>query len=138
MVALMTKRVLMVAFHFPPLVGSSGIQRTLRFAQHLPEFGWEPAVLSAHTRAYPQTAGESIREIRAIWKCEGLSRWMRQGISPCPAYSPAGLRYLTAGGAGALAPCLPDFDWYGISSRTSCGLPIQLRAHISSARPFTA
>jgi len=63
MVALMTKRVLMVAFHFPPLVGSSGIQRTLRFAQHLPEFGWEPAVLSAHTRAYPQTAGESIREI---------------------------------------------------------------------------
>ncbi len=63
MVALMTKRVLMVAFHFPPLVGSSGIQRTLRFVQHLPEFGWEPAVLSAHTRAYPQTAGEGIRDI---------------------------------------------------------------------------
>jgi len=36
---LMVKRVLMVAFHFPPLVGNSGIQRTLRFAQHLPEFG---------------------------------------------------------------------------------------------------
>jgi hypothetical protein len=63
MVALMVKRVLMVAFHFPPLIGSSGIQRTLRFAQHLPEFGWEPAVLSAHERAYPQTAGESVREI---------------------------------------------------------------------------
>jgi len=59
----MVKRVLMVAFHFPPLIGSSGIQRTLRFAQHLPEFGWEPAVLSAHERAYPQTAGESVREI---------------------------------------------------------------------------
>jgi len=63
MVALMVKRALMVAFHFPPLIGSSGIQRTLRFAQHLPEFGWEPAVLSAHERAYPQTAGESVREI---------------------------------------------------------------------------
>ena len=63
MVAVMVKRVLMVAFHFPPLIGSSGIQRTLRFAQHLPEFGWEPAVLSAHERAYPQTAGESVREI---------------------------------------------------------------------------
>jgi len=60
---LMVKRVLMVAFHFPPLVGSSGIQRTLRFAQHLPEFGWEPAVLSAHPRAYPNMAAESIREI---------------------------------------------------------------------------
>ena len=30
------KRVLMVAYHFPPLTGSSGIQRTLRFVQHLP------------------------------------------------------------------------------------------------------
>jgi hypothetical protein len=36
------KRVLMVAYHFPPLAGSSGIQRTLRFAQQLPDFGWEP------------------------------------------------------------------------------------------------
>jgi len=61
--ALMVKRVLMVAFHFPPLIGSSGIQRTLRFAQHLPEFGWEPAVLSAHPRAYPNKADESVREI---------------------------------------------------------------------------
>jgi hypothetical protein len=61
--ALMVKRVLMVAFHFPPLVGSSGIQRTLRFAQHLPDFGWQPAVLTAHARAYPQTARESLRDI---------------------------------------------------------------------------
>jgi hypothetical protein len=29
-------RILMIAFHFPPLAGSSVIQRTLRFAQHLP------------------------------------------------------------------------------------------------------
>ena len=48
----MRKRVLMVAFHFPPLVGTSGIERTLRFARYLPEFGWEPEVLTAHARAY--------------------------------------------------------------------------------------
>lgn len=29
------KRILMIAYHFPPLAGSSGIQRTLRFVQHL-------------------------------------------------------------------------------------------------------
>jgi glycosyltransferase involved in cell wall biosynthesis len=46
------KRVLMIAFHFPPQRGSSGLQRTLRFARYLPEFGWEPLVLSAHPRAY--------------------------------------------------------------------------------------
>ena len=37
----------MVAYHFPPLAGGSGIQRTLRFAQYLPEFGWQPLVLTA-------------------------------------------------------------------------------------------
>ena len=41
----------MVAYHFPPLAGSSGIQRTLRFVQHLPRFGWQPTVLTADVRA---------------------------------------------------------------------------------------
>jgi glycosyltransferase involved in cell wall biosynthesis len=48
-------RVLMIAYHFPPLAGSSGIQRTLCFVRDLPEFGWQPAVLSAHPRAYERT-----------------------------------------------------------------------------------
>ena len=48
--AVVVKRVLMVAYHFPPMNVSSGVQRTLRFAQYLPEFGWEPTVLSAHRR----------------------------------------------------------------------------------------
>ena len=51
-------RVLMVAYHFPPLAGSSGIQRTLRFAQHLPAFGWQPLVLSANPRAYERTSDD--------------------------------------------------------------------------------
>lgn len=53
----------MVAFHFPPLAGSSGIQRTLRFVQHLPAFGWQPTVLSAHPRAYEATAEDLLAEI---------------------------------------------------------------------------
>jgi glycosyltransferase involved in cell wall biosynthesis len=57
------KRVLMLAFHFPPLAGSSGIQRTLRFVQHLPAHGWEPIVLSAHPRAYAQTASDLLAEV---------------------------------------------------------------------------
>ena len=57
------KRVLMIAFHFPPLAGSSGIQRTLRFAQHLPEFGWEPIVLTAHPRAYERTSSDLLNEV---------------------------------------------------------------------------
>ena len=43
---------LMVAFHFPPLASSSGVQRTLRFCRDLPVHGWKPLVLTAHPRAY--------------------------------------------------------------------------------------
>lgn len=59
----MVKRVLMIAFHYPPLRGSSGIQRTLKFSKYLPEFGWEPVVLTAHQRAYANTGKDQIGEI---------------------------------------------------------------------------
>ncbi len=38
--------VLMIAYHFPPM-GGPGVQRTLKFARYLPEFGWQPHVLTA-------------------------------------------------------------------------------------------
>lgn len=53
----------MVAYHFPPLAGSSGIQRTLRFAKYLPEFGWEPLVLTVHPRAYERTSPDLLSEL---------------------------------------------------------------------------
>lgn len=40
------RTILLIAFHFPPIQASSGLQRTLRFAQYLPEFGWKPIVLT--------------------------------------------------------------------------------------------
>jgi len=57
------KRLMMVAYHFPPLVGSSGIQRTLRFVQHLPAFGWAPIVLTADPRAYEATSSDLAAEV---------------------------------------------------------------------------
>jgi glycosyltransferase involved in cell wall biosynthesis len=57
------KRVLMVAFHFPPEAESSGIQRTLRFVQHLPAHGWQPSVLSANPRAYRRTSTDLLPQI---------------------------------------------------------------------------
>ncbi|QSI78155.1 glycosyltransferase [Niveibacterium microcysteis] len=57
------RRVLMVAYHFPPLAGSSGIQRTLRFVQQLPQHGWEPIVLTANPLAYDQTSSDLLGEV---------------------------------------------------------------------------
>ena len=57
------RRLLMIAYHFPPLRGSSGIQRTLRFVQHLPKFGWEPLVLTASPRSYEDTSPDQMGEV---------------------------------------------------------------------------
>ena len=59
------RRVLMVAFHFPPMSGSSGIQRTLRFVQHLPTFGWQPSVLTCRASAYERTSADLMTELPA-------------------------------------------------------------------------
>jgi glycosyltransferase involved in cell wall biosynthesis len=60
------KRVLMIAYHFPPLAGSSGIQRTLRFVQHLPELGWQPLVLTANPRSYENTSDDQLDTARHL------------------------------------------------------------------------
>ncbi len=57
------RRVLMIAYHFPPLAGSSGIQRTLRFVQELGALGWQPLVLSAHTRAYERISDDLLHDV---------------------------------------------------------------------------
>ncbi len=59
------RRVLMIAFQFPPFSGSSAIQRTLRFVQHLPRHGWEPLVLSAWPPAYESTSDDLLAAVPA-------------------------------------------------------------------------
>jgi glycosyltransferase involved in cell wall biosynthesis len=53
----------MIAYHYPPLRGSSGIQRTLKFSQYLPDLGWQPVVLTPHPRAYASTGNDQVGEI---------------------------------------------------------------------------
>lgn len=52
--------VLLIAYHFPPVSGSSGLQRTLRFAQYLPDYGWRPIVLSVEPSAYEAVDERSL------------------------------------------------------------------------------
>ncbi len=53
----------MVAFHYPPYEGGSGVHRTLKFSKYLPEHGWQPIILSADPRAYPRVGAEQLAEI---------------------------------------------------------------------------
>lgn len=81
----MPDKALMVAYHFPPLAGSSGIQRTLRFVQQLPQQGWQPVVLSADARAYERTSDDLLAEVPA-------------GTPVCRAFALDTARHLAVGG----------------------------------------
>ena len=45
------RNVLVIAYYFPPL-GLSGVQRTLKFVKYLPQFGWQPTVLTVTPTGY--------------------------------------------------------------------------------------
>lgn len=46
------RKILIIAYAFPPYAGSSGHLRPLALTRYLPQFGWQPLVLSAHPRAF--------------------------------------------------------------------------------------
>lgn len=45
------KKVLMITYLFPP-IGGGGVQRTVKFAKYLPQFGWEPLILTVEEKNY--------------------------------------------------------------------------------------
>lgn len=57
------KNVLMIAYHFPPVRVSSGIQRTLKFATYLLEHDWCAQVLTVNPCAYEKTSPDQLHEI---------------------------------------------------------------------------
>ena len=61
----MNRSVILIAYHYPPVKVSSGIQRTLKFSAYLRENGWEPMVLTISPRAYEQTSDDQMAEIPA-------------------------------------------------------------------------
>ena len=129
------RRVLMIAYHFPPLQGGSGVLRTLGFARHLPQAGWQPLVLSASAGAYAQKgqleAGDcqlTVRRSVALDAARHLSlrgrypaclalpdRWSSWWLSAVPA------------GLAMIRRYRPDAIWstYPIATAHLIGLTLQ-------------
>jgi hypothetical protein len=57
------KRALLVAYHYPPIGTSSGLQRTLSFSRYLGDYGWQPLVLTVHPRAYETVRADQMRDV---------------------------------------------------------------------------
>lgn len=56
------KKVLIVTYYWPP-AGGPGVQRVLKFARYLPEFGWEPLILTVKHGEYPARDETLLSEV---------------------------------------------------------------------------
>ncbi len=66
------RKLLMIAYNFPPLT-TSGMYRSLQFARFLPQFGWEPTVLTIRTdtvRSPGPLDDSPLRELPADFRVE--------------------------------------------------------------------
>lgn len=69
------KRVLIIAYYWPP-AGGGGVQRWLKFAKYLPEFGWDPIMFVPENADYPEKDPSLEKDIspglkvlkRPIWE----------------------------------------------------------------------
>lgn len=57
-----SRKVLLVSYYFPPL-GMGGVQRPFKFAKYLPEFNWEPTVLTVKPIAFPARDHSLLSEL---------------------------------------------------------------------------
>ncbi|WP_286264217.1 glycosyltransferase [Thalassotalea atypica] len=58
-----TKSVLYVAYHYPPILGSSGVHRTLAFTRYLSENDWQVTVLTVDLVAYQKWSPDQLNFI---------------------------------------------------------------------------
>jgi len=68
------KKVLIVTYYWPP-AGGPGVQRILKFAKYLPQFGWQPLILTVENGEYPaydKSLEDDIPEQCKIYRTKAL------------------------------------------------------------------
>lgn len=69
-----SKKVLIVTYYWPP-AGGPGVQRWLKFAKYLPEFGWEPIIYTPENPSYPLIDETLIKEVPKDLKIVKTNIW---------------------------------------------------------------
>jgi len=70
------KKVLIITYYWPP-AGGPGVQRVLKFVKYLPQFGWEPVVLTVENGEYPAIDFSLEKDIP-----EGIKVYKTKTIEP--------------------------------------------------------
>lgn len=58
----MAKKVLIITYYWPP-AGGPGVQRWLKFARYMPEFGWTPVIYTPENPSYPLTDESLLKDV---------------------------------------------------------------------------
>jgi glycosyltransferase involved in cell wall biosynthesis len=69
-----SKKVLIVTYYWPP-AGGPGVQRWLKFAKYLPEFGYEPVIYTPENPSYPLVDETLIKEVPDDLKIVKTNIW---------------------------------------------------------------
>ncbi len=69
-----TKKILIITYYWPP-AGGPGVQRWLKFAKYLPNFGWEPIIYTPENPSYPIIDETLLNEIPQNLKMVKTKIW---------------------------------------------------------------
>jgi glycosyltransferase involved in cell wall biosynthesis len=105
----MSRRLLAIAYHYPPIQGSSGVHRTLAFSRFLGRHDWRVSVLTVNPRAYEQVRQENLALVPP-----------EVTVLPAPAWDT--VRHLSVRGRYLRAMALPDRWQSWIPGGVSTGL----------------
>jgi glycosyltransferase involved in cell wall biosynthesis len=137
------RKLLVVAFHFPPDNSSTGVLRTLKFTQYLLDHGWQSEVLSVRESMYenrdPGLAQQIPPEVKVhrVWATDAKRVFGFRGRYPAFVEVPdrywpwfftarrAGRKLLAGGGFDALYSTSPHPTAHliGLSLKRGSGLP---------------
>ncbi|MGO4708671.1 glycosyl transferase family 1 [Chryseobacterium sp. 2TAF14] len=56
------KKILIITYYWPP-AGGPGVQRWLKFAKYLPEFGWKPIIYTPENPSYPLLDESLLKDV---------------------------------------------------------------------------
>lgn len=73
------KKVLIVSYYWPPS-GGVGVQRWLKLAKYLPEWGWEPVILTPENPAFSLQDPSLLQEVRPETEVLHLPIWEPYGL----------------------------------------------------------
>jgi glycosyltransferase involved in cell wall biosynthesis len=130
------RRVLVVARDFPPAGGAPAI-RLAKLVTYLPEFGWEPVVLTVPADHAWQCDVSLLEELSPGLEIHRVPRLLTRAIHPTSGVERRALRPPRRKGLGKLL--VPDSGilWAAPAGRAASGIVAGVDAILTSAPPFS-